>query len=157
MTLGASRSLFLLALTVAAVAGVGWQRARSPFLRIAAQRGAVARIADGLALAPDVVCAGWHELGAEQTESEVFRELGRFAPLRKGLGEEAAIVALTELDAVVRARAAVGADDEALWARLATPERRRAVARFAALRARFAAFLGGPHTAADGGGRGSDR
>jgi len=134
----------LAAMAVALLVGFAWQRARSPFLAIASRVTIADRVAHEAGVASDAVLAAWYLLGASTSEADLHHAVRRWRTLRQGLGDGPAVLDLVGLgDEVVAARAAVGADREALWERLGTPARALWLVKFQALQARFGDYLAG--------------
>ncbi|MGE0142397.1 MAG: hypothetical protein AB7I19_03980 [Planctomycetota bacterium] len=94
----------LFALGVLAVAGVGFQRARSPFLRIEREANFAAEVSARTGLLLDEVCALREILGVDRSEAEVVRAGRRFAELRRSAGDGEALLVATEWDGEDRGR-----------------------------------------------------
>jgi precorrin-6B methylase 1 len=86
----------LFALGVLAVAGVGFQRGRSPFLRIEREVSFASAVAARTGLTLDEVCALREILGVDRSEDEVIRAGRRFAELRRSSGDGEALVVATK-------------------------------------------------------------
>lgn len=95
----------LFALGVLAVAGVGFQRGRSPFLRIERELTFASEVASRTGLTLDEVCALREILGVDRSENEVVRVGRRFAELRRSTGDGEALVVATEWAGEDRERA----------------------------------------------------
>ena len=86
----------LFALGVLAVAGVGFQRARSPFLRIEREVSFALEVAERTGLTVDEVCALREILGVDRPPEDVIHAGARFVELRRTGGVGEALLVATE-------------------------------------------------------------